>query len=305
VVEDLVDGMRFKLLNTVWEASSVAVKRLVHPAVMWDALRCGSAQQLMANQGLPQHAQLELNCMADKMLSLSELPMFDYALSPDWPLWLTSLKPDCDGSLGTCSKESAVPWIDVLDFLVSAWAQEKKAPIHQHSSHQRSSKALPSIESLCVKTLLSSATSTAALDTFLERCLKNMAEINLDDTPFYISIFHSLFFKLNPPADKFVHTVVEDIETAEYFILNYVAFQSCPLLAGPFSSRDACLAAMTAHTSAPVMEVAWERLATLVDEMDVLLWKDWLIKVRYLGEPYELCQSTLILVMNVFSDRYF
>ena len=69
VVEDPMDGARFKLINSSWDKTSIAVKSLVHPCVVWRSLLMCNFQSLQSNPYLPLHARKEMNLMADAIIS--------------------------------------------------------------------------------------------------------------------------------------------------------------------------------------------------------------------------------------------
>eukprot|EP00597_Dinobryon_sp_UTEXLB2267_P009990 CAMPEP_0170099968 /NCGR_PEP_ID=MMETSP0020_2-20130122/1358_1 /TAXON_ID=98059 /ORGANISM="Dinobryon sp., Strain UTEXLB2267" /LENGTH=793 /DNA_ID=CAMNT_0010322733 /DNA_START=834 /DNA_END=3215 /DNA_ORIENTATION=+ len=75
VVEDPVDGTRFKMINNSWEKASIAVKSLVNPCVVWHALSMCTFQSLQSNPDLPPHAKVEINLMADAIVSNAMIPI--------------------------------------------------------------------------------------------------------------------------------------------------------------------------------------------------------------------------------------
>ena len=120
VVEDPMDGARFKLINSSWDKTSIAVKSLVHPCVVWRSLLMCSFQSLQSHPYLPPHARKEMNLMADAIIN--------NAMGPIRNLIYKHSTKCSHGSVydkwprGSASSELAVPFLnskpeinDVLD----------------------------------------------------------------------------------------------------------------------------------------------------------------------------------------------
>ena len=75
VVEDPMDGARFKMINSNWDKTSIAVKSLVHPCVVWRSLLMCNFQTLQSNPNLPNHARKEMNLMADAIINNALSPI--------------------------------------------------------------------------------------------------------------------------------------------------------------------------------------------------------------------------------------
>ena len=92
VVEDLMDGTRFKLLNSSLEETNIAVRSLVHPCVVWRSLLMCYFQSLQSNPYLPLHAKKEMNLMADAIINNALIPirnliykyLRDDSIGPKW-----------------------------------------------------------------------------------------------------------------------------------------------------------------------------------------------------------------------------
>ena len=82
VIEDSADGRRFKLINPEWDRASSIIKLLVHPAVVWDAIRMNKLDKLIKHDYLPNHAKIEIDKMAYAIACQFDFPIFVLALDP-------------------------------------------------------------------------------------------------------------------------------------------------------------------------------------------------------------------------------
>ena len=60
-------GERHKLVQTAFKRAGAAAQQLLHPLVLWDAVRCGGASRQQLAAGLPGHMQRELQSELDAL----------------------------------------------------------------------------------------------------------------------------------------------------------------------------------------------------------------------------------------------
>jgi len=67
-MEDAIDHKRFKIINSKWNQSSIVTKSVLHPTVVWDAIRRHHWEVIMRDRFIPKHIMHELCSMLECMV---------------------------------------------------------------------------------------------------------------------------------------------------------------------------------------------------------------------------------------------
>jgi hypothetical protein len=67
-MEDAIDHKRFKIINSKWNQSSIVTKSVLHPTVVWDAIRRHNWEVIMRDRFIPKHVMHELCRMLECMV---------------------------------------------------------------------------------------------------------------------------------------------------------------------------------------------------------------------------------------------
>ena len=79
--DDIIDHKRFKIINSKWNQSSIVTKSVLHPTVVWDAIRRHHWEVIMKDRFIPKHVMHELYRMLECMVVNFESLILQKALN--------------------------------------------------------------------------------------------------------------------------------------------------------------------------------------------------------------------------------
>jgi len=119
-MEDVMEGKRFKIINSRWNQSSIVTKAVLHPAVVWDAIRRHHWEVVMKDRFIPKHVLHELCSMLECMVVNFEYLILQKALSVDLHCAVKMIKLE-DSEVTKLLDVNQISAVDVQRLLVEAY----------------------------------------------------------------------------------------------------------------------------------------------------------------------------------------
>jgi len=119
-MEDVMEGKRFKIINSRWNQSSIVTKVVLHPAVVWDAIRRHHWEVVMKDRFIPKHVLYELCSMLECMVVNFEYLILQKALSVDLHCAVKMIKLE-DSEVTKLLDVNQISAVDVQRLLVEAY----------------------------------------------------------------------------------------------------------------------------------------------------------------------------------------